>query len=68
MPRLRSPKPRSATAPNTDTEGIDVPSCAPKSATTHGGRRCIIGVFMERMAAYELKVVEFSVLSLPIER
>ena len=65
MPRLRSSKPRSATAPNTDTEGIDVSIL--RTQVGYNARRAalhIIGVFMERMAAYELKVVEFSVLSL----
>ena len=65
MPRLRSTKPRSATTPGTDTEGIDISFL--RTQVGYNARRAalhIIGVFMERMAAYELKVVEFSVLSL----
>ncbi len=65
MPRLRSSKPRPAHTPCTDTEGIDVSFL--RTQVGYNARRAalhIIGVFMERMAAYELKVVEFSVLSL----
>ena len=65
MPHLRSSKPRPAHTPCTDTEGIDVSFL--RTQVGYNARRAalhIIGVFMERMAAYELKVVEFSVLSL----
>ena len=65
MPRIRSSKPRPAHTPCTDTEGIDVSFL--RTQVGYNARRAalhIIGVFMERMAAYELKVVEFSVLSL----
>ena len=65
MPRLRSSNPRPAHTPCTDTEGIDVSFL--RTQVGYNARRAalhIIGVFMERMAAYELKVVEFSVLSL----
>ena len=65
MPRLRSSKPRPAHTPCTDTEGIAVSFL--RTQVGYNARRAalhIIGVFMERMAAYELKVVEFSVLSL----
>ena len=65
MPRLHSSKPRPAHTPCTDTEGIDVSFL--RTQVGYNARRAalhIIGVFMERMAAYELKVVEFSVLSL----
>ena len=65
MPRLRSSKPRPAHTPCTDTEGIDVSFL--RTQVGYNARRAalhIIGVFMERMVAYELKVVEFSVLSL----
>ena len=65
MPRLRSSKPRPAHTPCTDTGGIDVSFL--RTQVGYNARRAalhIIGVFMERMAAYELKVVEFSVLSL----
>ena len=65
MPRLGSSKPRPAHTPCTDTEGIDVSFL--RTQVGYNARRAalhIIGVFMERMAAYELKVVEFSVLSL----
>ena len=65
MPRLRSSKPRPAHTPCTNTEGIDVSFL--RTQVGYNARRAalhIIGVFMERMAAYELKVVEFSVLSL----
>ena len=65
MPRLRSSKPRPAHTPCTDTQGIDVSFL--RTQVGYNARRAalhIIGVFMERMAAYELKVVEFSVLSL----
>ena len=65
MPRLRSSKPRPAHTPCTGTEGIDVSFL--RTQVGYNARRAalhIIGVFMERMAAYELKVVEFSVLSL----
>ena len=65
MPRLRSSKPRPAHTPCTDTEGIDVSFL--RTQVGYNARRAalhIIGVFIERMAAYELKVVEFSVLSL----
>lgn len=65
MPRLRSSKPRPARTPCTDTEGIDVSFL--RTQVGYNARRAalhIIGVFMERMAAYQLKVVEFSVLSL----
>lgn len=65
MPRLRSSKPRPAHTPCTDTEGIDVSFL--RTQVGYNARRAalhIIGVFMERMAAYKLKVVEFSVLSL----
>ena len=65
MPRLRSSKPRPAHTPCTDTEGIDVSFL--RTQVGYNARRAalhIIGVFLERMAAYELKVVEFSVLSL----
>lgn len=65
MPRLRSSKPRPAHTSCTDTEGIDVSFL--RTQVGYNARRAalhIIGVFMERMAAYELKVVEFSVLSL----
>ena len=65
MPSLRSSKPRPAHTPCTDTEGIDVSFL--RTQVGYNARRAalhIIGVFMERMAAYELKVVEFSVLSL----
>lgn len=65
MPSLRSSKPRPAHTPCTDTQGIDVSFL--RTQVGYNARRAalhIIGVFMERMAAYELKVVEFSVLSL----
>lgn len=66
MPRLRTHKSRpSGTAARDNTSPID--SSFLRSQVGYNARRAalhIIGVVMQRLAAYELKVVELSVLSL----
>jgi DNA-binding MarR family transcriptional regulator len=65
-PRLRPTKPRTARAHAADpADHVDVSFL--RSQVGYNARRAalhIIGIFMERMQAYQLKVVEFSVLSL----